>query len=193
MTDQRDLLLDDGDEGDDAEDDSADASESGAAADPKSPDKRVRDLQSQKDKETARANKAEKEIQRLKAAFADPDAEGGKPPKDSSDGGDVANAALLDMARMFAYQQNPKLAEYGVSQSDLTGSTPSEVAESAVELVARFEKIETRVRNKVLADNGMAPEVDAGAPPANARDFSKMSKEDFNKLVEESMRGGAPR
>jgi hypothetical protein len=92
------------------------------------------------------------------------------------------------MARMFAVQQNPKLSEYGLSASDLTGSTPSEIAQSAAALIARFEKIETTVRNKVLAANGLAPEVDAGAPPpSKAKDFSKMSSEDFKKVMDEAM------
>jgi hypothetical protein len=188
MTTPRDFLLDEGDEGDDATDDSADTSESESEGDPKSTDKRVRDLQSKADKETARANKAEAQLARLLAAAKAPESEGSGTPAPA--GGNVADTAILDMARMFAYQQHPKLAEYGLTTADLTGSTPSEVAETAVALVARFEKIETRVRNKVLADNGMAPEIDGGAPPAKPRDFSKMPKADFDKLVEESMRGG---
>ena len=184
MTASRDFLLDDGDEGDDAETDSdSSESESDSDKDPKSSDKRVRDLQSQKDKETARANKAEKELQRLRAAVQEPDTEDGKAPE----GAPPADVYVLDMARMFAYQANPKLAEYDIPASALTGSTPSEIAASAVEQVARFEKIETRVRNKVLAENGMAPEIDAGSPPSQPRDFSKMPSEDFKKLVDETM------
>ena len=101
----------------------------------------------------------------------------------------MANDAVLDMARMFAVQQTPKLAEYGLTASDLTGNTPSEIAQSAADHVARFEKIETKVRNKVLAENGMAPEIDAGSPPSPPRDFSKMSKEDFQKVMDEALKG----
>ena len=49
------------------------------------------------------------------------------------------------------------------------------------------EKIETQVRNKVLADNGLTLEVDAGAPPAQTRDYSKMSSEDFKKVMDAAM------
>jgi hypothetical protein len=174
--------LDDEDEGDDADTDSDSSSESEGEKDPKSSDKRVRDLQSKADKETARANKAEAELARVKAALVQ-DSESGTPPSS----GAPADGALLDMARMFAYQQNPKLAEYDVPVSALNGGTPSEIAASAAELVARYERIETKARNKLLAENGQAPEIDSGGPPAKARDFSTMSKEDFNKLVDETM------
>jgi hypothetical protein len=177
-------LLDDEDEAEDSPDSDSEESESteGDKA-PKSSDKRVRDLQSEKDKETARANKAEKEVLRLKKALVEPDAESENESSDSP----PADAYVLDMARMFAYQQTPKLAEYDIPASALTGNTPMEIAASATELVTRFEKIETRVRNKVLAENGQAPELDGGGPPPPARDFSAMSKEDFNKLVDETM------
>ena len=66
MTDERDDLEDDEDEGDGTTDDSAEGESSGDK-DPKSSDKRIRDLQSQKDKETARANKAEKQLKALLA------------------------------------------------------------------------------------------------------------------------------
>lgn len=191
MTAGRDYLLDSGDEGDDAEQDSDSQSESAGSEDPKSPDKRIRDLQSQKDKETARANKAEKQLKAMLEAAKDPDAGVVNPPP-AGGGGDV-DGAVLEMARMFAYQQYPKLAEYDISPTDLDGSSPSEIARSAAALVARFEKIETKARNKVLAENGMAPEIEAGVPPTPQRDFSKMSKEDFNRLVDENMRGGAVR
>jgi hypothetical protein len=188
MSDNSDNLFDDGDEGEGTSTDSGSAaggSESGDGKDPKSADKRISDLQSAKDKETARANKLQKQLDAIAAATKGDDAEAGKPPAQS--GGGPVDSAILDMARMFAFQQNPKLAEYGISASDLNGGTPSEIAGAATELVARFEKIETQVRNKVLADQGLAPEIDAGAPPAAPRDFSKMSKEDFQKVMDAAL------
>lgn len=175
-----DNLFDDGDEGEDTSTDSgADGAESGDGKDPKSSDKRISDLQSAKDKETARANKLQKQLDAIAAATKEPDAEAGKPPE----GGNVADAQILDMARMFAFQQNPKLSEYGIQASDLNGSSPSDIAKAATELVARFEKFETQARNKILADQGLAPEVDAGSPPSQPRDYSSMPKEDFDKAV----------
>ena len=150
--------------------------------DPKSTDKRISDLQSARDKETARANKAEKQLKAMLSAGADAEAPLAPVVSDS-------NSAMLDMARMFAVQRNPKLAEYGLSEEDLTGNSPSEIARSAIELVAKFEKIETQVRNKVLAQNGLAPELaGAGVPPPD-RDFSAMSSEDFKKIMDAAMRG----
>jgi hypothetical protein len=174
-------LLDE-DEGDESSDDSgSDGDESSEDKGPKSSEKRVRDLQSLADKETARANKAEKERDRFKAALLDSGAEGSPP----ADAGGAQDSATLDMARMFVFQQHPKLAEYGLSEADLTGSTPGDIARSAADQVARLERVETKARNKLLAENGMAPEVDGGSPPPPARDFSKMSSEDFKKLMAE--------
>lgn len=186
MSELGDNLFDDGDEGDDLSADSAGTSgESGDSKDPKSTDKRISDLQSAKDKETARANKLQKQLDAITAATKDEDVEVRKSAASTT--GNVTDNVILDMARMFAFQQNPKLAEYGIAPSDLTGSTPSEVTQAATELVARFEKIETQVRNKVLADQGFAPEIDAGLPAAKPRDFSKMSKEDFQKVMDAAL------
>jgi hypothetical protein len=181
MPDDIDGLL--ADDGDDSGDDGAPETDPSAPPKvPKSADKRISDLQSARDKETARANKAEARLKAILAASSDRDTESGTPS-------DPEVSPMVEMARMFAVQQNPKLAEYGLTESDLTGSTPREIAKSAADLIARFEKIETQVRNKVLADNGMAPEL-AGAevlPPD--RDFSKMSSDDFKKLMDAAMTG----
>jgi hypothetical protein len=187
MPNSSDNLFDDGDEGEGASTDSDQpkAGESGDDKDPKSADKRISDLQSARDKETARANKLQKQLDAIAAATKGDDAEAGKPPAQA--GGSPVDGAILDMARMFAFQQNPKLAEYGISATDLNGSTPSEIAQAATGLVAQFEKIETRVRNKVLADQGLAPEIDGNTPPTPPRDFSKMSKEDFQKVMDAAL------
>ena len=170
--------------GDDTSDSSEDSDSekdlSGDEDTSKSTDKRISDLQSKADKETARANKAETRLKALEAALKEGDTKDSKPEAETA--GNGVNDAVLDMARMFVFQQNPKLAQYGISSSDLAGSTPAAVAQSATELVARFEKIETQVRNKVLADQGLAPELDSGVPEP-ARDFTKMSSEDFEKVM----------
>lgn len=155
--------------------------------DSKSTDKRVSDLQSKADKETARANKAEATVKRLIEAAKDPDTEESKPKAQAS--GDAQLDVILDMARMFTVQQHPKLAEFGLVASDLIGSTPAEIAASAAALITRFEKIETQVRNKVLAANGLAPEIESAAPSSDPkRDFSKMSSDDFKKVMEAAMK-----
>lgn len=159
--------------------------ESDAGKPAKSADKRISEMQSERDRETARANKAEKQLKAILAA-QNGGAEGGNPPA----GGDAGNSAILDMARMFAVQQHPKLAEYGLTESDLNGSTPAEIAANAAELVARFEKIETRALNKVLADRGLAPEIDGQSPPPKARDYSTMPKEDFDKVLAKALGKG---
>lgn len=188
MSERSDNLFDDGDEGDDSSTDSAagaSGGESGEAKDPKSTDKRISDLQSAKDKETARANKLQKQLDAIAAATKEDGAEDGKPAAPVA--GDPTLSAMLDMARMFAFQQYPKLAEYGLTEADLSGNTPSEIAQGAAGLVARYEKIETQVRNKVLADNGMAPEIEAGDTAPKPQDFSSMSSEDFKKVLDAAL------
>jgi hypothetical protein len=183
---RNDLLDDDGDDLELDGDPAGDPSKSGGNQ--KSTDKRISDLQSAKDKETARANKLQKQLDAMLAAAKGDDAEGGKPPKAPADSGDALTGYMTEMARMFAVQQYPKLAEYGLSGADLTGSTPGEIAQSAAALVARYEKLETTLRNKVLAENGLAPEIETGNPaPSKAKDFSKMSAEDFKKVVDEAL------
>jgi len=175
---------DDGESGDDDGESGETKTPSTPPKDQKSTDKRISDLQSAKDKETARANKAEKQLKALLSASG-----GDEEPMSPAPAGDV-NSAILEMARMFAVQQNPKLAEYEITASELSGNTPAEIAKSAAELVAKYEKIETRARNKALAANGLAPELEgAGAPPKD-RDFSTMSREDFKKLMDAAMSGG---
>lgn len=168
------------DEQEDQNEDSDPKGESDAGKPAKSADKRISEMQSERDRETARANKAEKQLKAL-LGVQGAGAEGGSPE------GDTGQSAILDMARMFAEQQNPKLAEYGLTGADLTGTTPAEIAASASQLVARFEKIETRALNKVLAERGLAPEIDGQVPPPKPRDFTNMPKEDFDKVVAKAL------
>lgn len=185
MPELKDDLFDDGDdEGEQSTGDSGTAESEGDKS-PKSSNKRISDLQSKADKETARANKAEARLKLLQAALDEESGtESGKPPVS---GGGPVDSAILDMARMFAFQQHPKLAEYGLSEVDLNGGSPSDIARAATDLVAHYEKIETRVRNKVLASQGLAPELDSGSPPAASRDFTNMSSEDFKKVYDAAM------
>lgn len=189
LDDELDLNTETDDGGDDSSDDSAgESGESKGDKTPKSSDKRVSDLQSKADKETARANKAEKRLQALEAALKDSDSDGGKENPKRADAS--TDPQILEMAQMFAYQQHPRLEEFGVEMSDITGSTPSEVAKNAAALVARFEKIETIARNKVLAEQGLAPELSNDLPATRkSRDFNSMPAEDFEKIVERALRG----
>jgi len=174
-----------GDNGDNEDSDGAPAEDPSASPkEPKSTDKRISDLQSARDKETARANKAEARLTALLAA----EGKGAETPSATPAGGEV-NGAILEMARMFAVQQNPKLAEYDITSEELFGNTPAEIARSAAELVAKYEKIETRARNKVLAANGIAPELEGAGEPKPDRDFSQMSSEDFAKIMDAAMTG----
>lgn len=188
LDDERDDIID---EGDDASDDSASGEKPDESKEPKTPesDKRVKDFQSKADAAEARANKAEARLKTLESAFKVDNSDDSKPPKS---GNASTDSAIIDMARMFAYQQNPKLADYGVEMSDISGSTPSEIARNATDIVARFEKIETKARNKVLAEQGLAPEISGGETSSPKRDFSTMPKKDFDAFVEAAMKGQRP-
>jgi len=138
------------------------------------PDKRVRDLQSKADAAEARANKAEAALKALK--------QGG-----SGDGGDPVNKALMAELREASldavFGEFPQLRDYGIDRSLIEGATRSELRENATSLVGLIKNVETKVRNKVLADNGLTAET-----PGNARrkpvDYGSMSDEDFKKLLE---------
>lgn len=179
-------FYDNGNDDEEQDDSDSEENESQSSADSsKSTDKRVSDLQSKFDKETARANKLQKQLDALTAA----EKEDGTEARKSLSGGNAStDNGVLDVARMLAYQTNPKLADYGVAMSDLNGSTAAEIVANAAALVAQFEKVETRIKNKVLADNGLAPDI-SDTPPPPKRDIANMSSEDFTKLYEAAMRG----
>ena len=70
---------------------------------------------------------------------------------------------------------------------DMPGRRVGSIVERLVQRSPEIARDFLRARNKLLAESGQAPEIDAGAPAPPPRDFSKMSKEDFNKLVDETM------
>ena len=43
------------------------------------------------------------------------------------------------------------------------------------------------MRNKILADNGLAPEIANAAPTGKPRDYTNMSAEDFKKVMDEAL------
>lgn len=137
------------------------------------PDKRISALQSAKDKETARANKAEAALKALK--------QGG-----SGDGGDPATKALMAELREASldavFAEYPQLRDYDIDRSLIEGSTRAELREAATSLVGLIKNVETKVRNKVLADNGITAPA-SGTKVRKAVDYATMSDEDFMKAL----------
>jgi hypothetical protein len=172
--------LDDEDETEDTDDqESEDEEESASDDDPK----RVRDLQSAKDKETARANKLQKELDALKQqATGKP----GEKPKAVDPQLAEWQAELKTQVRTQFYESDPRFKEYGLSPDLITGSSPAEMRASLQALKKMVTKIESVARKKVLEETGAAPDLMGGGTVTTgpAKDFSKMSSEEFNKYLE---------
>jgi hypothetical protein len=144
----------------------------GASNDPKT-DKRISDLQSKADAETARANKAEAA---LKARLANKD-----------NVADPAAQAMMQELREASldaiYGENPVLKQYGIERSLIEGSTRAELRESASSVVALIKSVSTRVRNETLTEHGLKAEP-AGSTREQPRDYASMKDEDFLKLLD---------
>lgn len=192
-TDQRDGLDDDDDDNldddldlnvDDTEDDDdEDSTEDDASKEKES--KRLRDLQSQKDKETARANKAEALLKKIQ--------EGGK----SGDGKPTGSvdpevqkwlSVAKESARTRLYESDPRFKEYGLPPSLISGDSPEDMETSFTQLKRLVGKVESRVRDSVLKEHGFA-EAPQSSSKTPKRDFANMSKEEFDKVVRAAMSG----
>lgn len=137
--------------------------------------KRIADLMSDKDKETARANKAEKALEALRNG-----AEG-------SGSNDPATKALMAELREASldsvYAEYPDLREYDIDRSLIDGTTRAEMRQSATALVALIKKVSTKSANKALAEAGVKPEP-AGSTRRNAKSVTDMSDDEFLKMLD---------
>lgn len=174
--DQRDDLSDE--EVDDTEDGTTDgdAGEGGEDAEkPKGDAKRIADLQSKADAETARANKAEKALSALR---------GGGQGEGSNDPATKALMVELREASLDAvFGEYPELREYSIDRSLIEGSTRAEMREAASSLVSLIKNVGTKARNKALADAGVKAEP-AGATRKPAKATTDMSDEEFLKMLD---------
>lgn len=186
LNDSDDLDLD-LDEDESTEDETAEAEES---TDDKPPakdeaDKRTRELQSVADKATARANKLEKELKRLRGEGT------GAPPS----GGDPERAALLAELRESGldavFAENPELRTYGIDRDLISGATRAEMREQAAQFVALIKGVETKVRNETLRKHGITPEP-GGTTKQPAKNYAEMSAEDIEKEISRVKSGGVP-
>lgn len=176
--DQRDDLFEEDEESDENEseedesDDQSNESDKDAQGDV---NKRIRDLQSAADKATARANKAEEALKALKRG--DGTADGSNDP--------AQKALLLELresALDAVFASQPLLKEYGIDRDIIEGSTRAEVRESAAALVGLIKSLETKVRNKTLAEHGLKAET-SGSARKPLPNFETMSDEDFEKVL----------
>lgn len=140
-------------------------------------------LQSERDKETARANKLQKELDSMKAVSAKDAGAGGVPPQVQE-----WIMAAQRRTRDTLYESNPKFKAYNVSPDLITGDTPAAMEASAQSLTAFVDTLEGNVRDQVLRDHGFDPEPRSSTRGPD-KGFKSMSSEEFNRLVEQALRG----
>lgn len=174
--DQRDDFSDDSDldDGDAGTDDSGDGEATGGEAAPEGDAKRIADLISARDKEAARANKAEAAL----AKRGDGNGAGNSDPATKALMQELREASLDAMFAEF-----PDLRDYGIERSLIEGTTRAEMRESAVALVGLIKSVSTKARNKTLAEHGIKAE-QTGSTRKPPTDYANMSEEDFNKLLD---------
>ena len=174
-------ILDDEPEGDEPEGDEGNDEPEGDEPDgdeepqsDKKSSKRISDLQSKADREAARANKAEKALAALK--------------RDGSGSGanDPATQALMTELREASldaiFGEFPELREYGIDRSLIEGTTRAELRQSATSLVGLIKSVQTKARNRALAEHGIKAEP-AGSRRTAPVDYASMSDEDFEKVL----------
>jgi len=167
---------------DDGKQDSGAAESSKSSEDTQSGDD-LRKMQSERDKETARANKAQKEVDKMKAASAKSAGSTEVPPQVQE-----WIVAAQSRTRETLYESNPKFKAFGIDPTLISGDTPAEMTASAKSLSEFVETLEGTVRDSVLKEHGFDP-----APKASAamgrKDFNAMDTKEFDAIVEEALRG----
>lgn len=137
-------------------------------------EKRVRDLQSKADAAEARANKAEQAL----AAKARGESGAGVDP-----GTKALMAELREASLDAVYAEFSHLRDYGIDRSLIEGSTRVELRDNASALVSLIKGVESKVRNRVLSENGLKADP-AGTRVSKPVDYNSMKDEDFIKLLD---------
>lgn len=179
---QDDQLDTDGDnQGDDSESDNSAPPTN--TPPPKGEGKRISDLMSNWQKAEARATKAE-------TALAARD--GGAAAQGDDQQGDATNARISEYeefaranARSTLFGSDPQLAEAGLVVDDIAGSTLAEMRASMQKHQQVIGGIEGRLRNKILSEHGLDPEVATGQGTEKPVSFSTMTDKQFNDYLAE--------
>lgn len=151
------------------------ADEGSAPDDPR--DKRIKDLMSKWQKAEARARRAEAAASGPKSGEASRDAAPAEAPSLPAEAAAWVTAAR-EMAVDRIFESDPRFAEYGISKDDLDGATPDQVRASAERYRRLIDGLEGRVRNKVLAEHGFAPELGTESR-APKKSYADMTAEEF--------------
>lgn len=145
-------------------------------------DKRISDLQSKADKETARANKAEAELARLLARGESP-----KPGKDPER--DALMVELREASLDAVYGEFPELRDFEINRTLIEGTTRAQMRESASSLVGLIKAVETKSRNQTLREFGLTAEP-VGASRTPSKSYADMSPEEIEQEIERARNGG---
>lgn len=86
--------------------------------------------------------------------------------------------AAADVAER-AYRSDPRFEQYGISASEFRGESPDEIRNKVKQTRDLIEKMETRIRNAVLSEHGLSPEV-GSTRSAPQKPFDQMSSKEFN-------------
>ena len=143
----------------------------------------IRRLQSERDKARADLDKARKTLEKVQPAPAKGETTSSVPPEV-----EAWLTAAKENSRDSLYKRNPKLDQYGVDPSLITGDTPAEMRKSAEAIDKFVSDMEGKIRNQVLEEHGFNPEP-LTSPAEGRKNYANMSKEDFDAEVEKALRG----
>lgn len=170
----------------DGDDDAADSGSDNSAPPenaqaPKDEGKRVNDLMGKWQAEQARANRLERE---LAAARGSTDQAEGTQGDNGAAEVDEFKEFARENARTTLFNSDPRLAEAGLSVEDIAGTTLTEMRASVKKHLKVVDGIEGRLRNKLLAEHGLDPEVATGQGEKPVS-FSTMTDKQFNDYLAE--------
>lgn len=157
----------------------ADGDQSGSPSDNTSAsdsDKRYNDLMSKWQKAEARAKKLEEAIKGKDGSAQTP--ANGLSIKDDPKLKAWLDEAAADVAER-AYRSDPRFEQYGISASEFRGESPEQIRAKVKQTRDLIDKMETRIRNELLAEHGLSPDV-GSTRPAPAKSFDQMSSKEFN-------------
>ncbi len=137
-------------------------------------DKRYNDLMSKWQKAEARAKKLEDTLRAKDGSAQTSQSTVPVDPKLKA----WLDEAVADVAER-AYRSDPRFEQYGISASEFRGDSPEEIRGKVKQTRELIDKMETRIRNEILSEHGLAPEVSSTriSPP---KSFAQMSSKEFN-------------
>lgn len=145
----------------------------------------LRKMQSERDKEVARANKLQKQLDALNQqdSSAKDTGESEVPPQVQ----EWITAAKKNTQDAL-YKSNEKLEEYDVDPALIRGDTPAEMQASAKALGEFVDRMERDIRDSVLEEHGFTP-APKDAASIGHKSFKSMDKKEFDAIVDEALKG----